>query len=101
MFYSPEAYAYGGLFIAFREQVFFHFFLFLLRICNVLHVCHAILQSFWEGRSNYYFPSFYLICKPTASALENAVNKVTLVYLAMLAKIGYLFTREFFLYFCQ
>lgn len=47
------------------------------------------------------FFSFYLICKPTASALENAVNKVTLVYLAMLAKIGYLFTREFFLYFCR
>lgn len=57
-------------------------------------MCHAILQNFWEGRSNYYFSSFYLICKPTASALENAVNKVTLVFLAMLAKIGYLFTRE-------
>lgn len=28
MFYSPEAYTYGGLFIAFLEQVFFHFFLF-------------------------------------------------------------------------
>lgn len=54
-------------------------------------MCHAILQSLQEGRSS---SSFYLICKPTASALENAVNKVTLVYLAMLDKIGYLFTRE-------
>lgn len=25
MFYSPEAYSYGGLFIAFLEQVFFDF----------------------------------------------------------------------------
>lgn len=56
-------------------------------------MCHAILQSLQEGRSS---SSFYLICKPTASALENAVNKVTLVYLAMLDKIGYLFTREIF-----
>lgn len=54
-------------------------------------------EVFWEGRSNYYSSSFYLICKPTASALENAVNKVTLgfcSFLAMLAKIGVLFTRE-------
>lgn len=49
---------------------------------------------FRDGGNNRYFSSFYLICKPTASALENAVNKVTLVYLALLAKIGYLFTRE-------
>lgn len=79
------------------------FLLFLLRNVTFLHVCHAILQTFPGGQEQWLlFPSFYLICKPTASALENAVNKVTLVYLALLAKIGYLFTREilFFCFFC-
>ena len=93
MFYSPEAYTYGGLFIAFLEQVFFDFFLFF-ELRNVMFcTCAMQFYSFREGRINCYC-SFYLICKPTASALENAVNKVTVVYLAMLAKIGYLFTRE-------
>lgn len=55
-------------------------------------MCAMQFYSLQEGRSSS--SSFYLICKPTASALENAVNKVTLVYLALLAKIGYLFTRE-------
>jgi len=65
---------------------------FLLR--NVTFcTCAMQFSSLREGGSYYYVSSFYLICKPTASALENAVNKVTLVYLAMLAKIGYLFTR--------
>ncbi len=32
MFYSPEGYTYGGLFIAFLEQVFFDFFLFYLEM---------------------------------------------------------------------
>lgn len=55
-----------------------------------------LYRRFREGRSNYYSSSFYLICKPTASALENAVNKVTLgfSFSFLLAKIGYLFTRE-------
>lgn len=46
MFYSPEAYTYGGLFIAFLEQVFFDFFLFLLR--NVMF-CTCAMQ-FFSGR---------------------------------------------------
>lgn len=62
-------------------------------------MCHAILQSFFfpEEQFRSKLTCFYLIHKKkkttTASALENAVNKVTLVYLALLAKIGYLFTR--------
>lgn len=95
MFYSPEAYTYGGLFIAFLEQAFFGFFLFLLRDVMFCTCAMQFYRVSGEGRSNYSsYSSFYLIRKPTASALENAVNKVTLVFLAMLAKIGYLFTRE-------
>lgn len=61
--FTPQRfYTYGGLFIAFLEQVFFHFSFsfFYLEKCNVLHVCHAILQSFQEGRSNDYFLFFLL-----------------------------------------
>lgn len=47
-------------------------------------------------RAENKFTSFHMICKPTASAVENAVNQLKLVYLAMLAKIGYLFTKDFF-----
>lgn len=104
MFYSPEAYTYGGLFIAFSGTSFLSFFLsffrlfffFLLR--NVTF-CTCAMQLYREGRNSFLLFTWFV--KPTASALENAVNKVTLVYLAMLAKIGYLFTRDIlFLYFC-
>lgn len=60
MFYSPEAYTYGGLFIAFLEQVFFFF---LLRNVMFLHVCHAILQKFPGEEMEEQCSSFYLICK--------------------------------------
>lgn len=47
-------------------------------------------------RAEMYLNNFHMICKSTASALENAVNKVKVVYLAMLAKTGSLFTKRFF-----
>lgn len=85
---------YGGLFIAFLKQVFFVLFCLFFLFRNVMF-CTCAMQFYRVlGEWGNYFSCFYLICKPTASALENAVNKVTLVYLAMLAKIDYLFTRE-------
>lgn len=56
----------------------FFFFFFLLRNVMFCTCAMQLYRSFREGRSNYYLSSFYLICKPTASALENAMNKVTL-----------------------
>lgn len=67
-----------GLFIA-LTSIKFSFLLGNLTFCTCAMQFSEASWSCYYIIIDYYVSSFYLICKPTASALENAVNKVTLV----------------------